>query len=173
MGLTIFGFLSAVPGYARDGIALESGTGNHVEMARVSFNREFDQVWFADRDWVVGSYLDGSIGQWHAHNAAGDDHVINDFSITPVLRATERVRSAWAPYAEVGVGAHYISDHHIYRGRDMSTHFQFGDHVGVGFSFGEQLAWDLGLRFQHISNAGMKNPNPGINFYQVRAGYHF
>jgi lipid A 3-O-deacylase len=142
-------------------------------MARASVNREWEQRWFSDRDWVLGGYWDLSVGHWHAHNPEGGNHDVGDVGVTPVFRVTERVRSAYAPYAELAVGIHYLSEHRIYAGRDMSTHFQFGDHVGLGVSFGAQQAWDLGVRLQHLSNAGLKNPNPGINFYQVRAAYHF
>ncbi|MDE3009636.1 MAG: acyloxyacyl hydrolase [Pseudomonadota bacterium] len=158
---------------ARDGVAIEAGSGYHVDMARLSLNREWERKWFTDHSWVLGGYWDLSLGAWHAHNPAGGNHDVTDVGITPVWRVTERERSAIAPYGELAVGAHYISEHRIYSGRDMSTHFQFGDHVGAGVSFGEQHAWDLGLRLQHMSNAGLKNPNPGINFYQIRAGYHF
>lgn len=157
----------------RDGVALETGTGYHVSMARVSVNREWDGAVAGGQDWVLGGYWDVSLGEWHPHNPAGGNHDVTDFGFTPVWRFTGRDRPAVAPYAELAVGVHYISQHDIYRGRDMSTHFQFGDHVGAGLSFGEHHAWDLGVRFQHLSNAGIKNPNPGINFYQIRAGYHF
>ena len=29
------------------------------------------------------------------------------------------------------------------------------------------------VRFQHLSNAGIQNPNPGINFLQLRVGHWF
>ena len=33
--------------------------------------------------------------------------------------------------------------------------------------------YDLGYRFQHLSNADIKKPNDGINFNQIRFSYHF
>jgi hypothetical protein len=55
----------------------------------------------------------------------------------------------------------------------MSTKVQFGDHLGAGYRFGVKGAWDLSYRFQHLSNAGIKKPNDGINFNQIRLQYHF
>jgi hypothetical protein len=55
----------------------------------------------------------------------------------------------------------------------MSTAFQFGNHVGLGYRFGATNAFDLSYRFQHLSNASIKSPNAGINFHQVRAQYNF
>ncbi|HYL90521.1 MAG TPA: acyloxyacyl hydrolase, partial [Burkholderiales bacterium] len=31
--------------------------------------------------------------------------------------------------------------------------------------------YDVSMRLQHLSNAGIKNPNPGVNFLQVRFQY--
>lgn len=171
--MTALALLPARADEPRDGVAFEAGYGYHVDMARISVNREWSQHWFTDHSVILGGYWDASLGEWHPHNPAGGNHDVVDLGITPVWRITERERSAIAPYAELAVGAHYISDHRIYNGRNMSTHFQFGDHVGAGVSLGEQHAWDIGVRLQHLSNAGLKNPNPGINFYQIRAGYHF
>ena len=50
--------------------------------------------------------------------------------------------------------------------KDFSTAFNFGDHLGVGWhgSHGD----DWALRIQHYSNAGIRTPNPGVNYLQLR-----
>jgi len=53
--------------------------------------------------------------------------------------------------------------------RKLSTAFQFGDHVGIGYVFQNNL--DLGLKVQHFSNGSIKQPNQGINFGVVRVSY--
>ena len=82
--------------------------------------------------------------------------------MTPVWRYAPAPRGA---YLEAAIGFHLLSDSHINRDLDFSTRFQFGDHVGAGYRFDE---YDLQLRFQHLSNGGMRNPNPGINFLVLR-----
>ncbi|WP_280151352.1 acyloxyacyl hydrolase [Piscinibacter sp. XHJ-5] len=52
--------------------------------------------------------------------------------------------------------------------RRLSTVFNFGDHVALGHRFGEQQRHELAFRIQHFSNAGLRKPNPGENFVQVR-----
>ena len=49
----------------------------------------------------------------------------------------------------------------------MSTAFQFSDTLGAGVQFGNRARSTVGVRFQHLSNASIKRPNPGINFTQV------
>jgi hypothetical protein len=57
--------------------------------------------------------------------------------------------------------------------RQFGSSFQFGDHVGAGVRFGEKGQYDLGYRYQHFSNAGIKGPNQGINYNELRLQYHF
>jgi len=38
---------------------------------------------------------------------------------------------------------------------------------------GEHQQFDLGYRFQHLSNGGIKKPNQGINLNEVHFIYHF
>ena len=55
----------------------------------------------------------------------------------------------------------------------MSTAFQFADMLGVGMQFGREARSTLGLRVQHLSNLGIKKPNPGIEFLQLYYSYRF
>ena len=56
---------------------------------------------------------------------------------------------------------------------NFGSSFQFGDHIGAGVRFGDKGRYDVGYRYQHLSNAGIKEPNQGINFHQLRLQYHF
>lgn len=47
------------------------------------------------------------------------------------------------------------------------------DSLGLGVSLGAQRQHELLLRLQHVSNAGLKQPNPGLNFLQLRYALHF
>jgi lipid A 3-O-deacylase len=53
------------------------------------------------------------------------------------------------------------------------TAFQFVDMAGVGMQFGSRQQYLAGYRFQHISNGGINEPNPGINFSQLYLQYNF
>jgi len=80
-------------------------------------------------------------------------------------------RSRW--FGEAGIGATVTSS--LYRSgqKYFSTAFNFGDHVGLGYAFGETRMNELVLRAEHFSNAGIKHPNPGQNFIQLRYSHHF
>ena len=68
---------------------------------------------------------------------------------------------------------HLLSATSLNAQRQFSTAFQFGDHVGVGVRFGDKGKYELGYRYQHFSNAGIKEPNQGVNYNEVRLQYHF
>ena len=75
-------------------------------------------------------------------------------------------------YLEGGIGVHLLSATSLGSKR-FSTALQFGEHLGFGYRFGARGAFDLGYRYQHVSNADIKHPNSGIEFNQVRLQYWF
>jgi lipid A 3-O-deacylase len=131
-------------------------------------------VWTSDwrHDFAggkVGLYWEASFGRWVAERELGASRSawVTQLGITPVLR--------WQPggpgrrwFYEAGIGANVLLP--IYRSRDkrFSTSFNFGDHLAVGRYLGDGQRHELVLRIQHFSNAGIKHPNPGEDFLQVR-----
>jgi lipid A 3-O-deacylase len=150
---------------AVDGASFEVGSGNGVDLWRAGIQWKWQKRWFEGKDWHVGGYWDLQLGQW---NGASN---ITDISLTPTFRLQRN--AGYGPYLEGAIGFHYLSGKNITAGKQFSTNFQFGDHIGAGMRFGDQGNWDLGVRFQHVSNGGIKKPNPGINFTQLRLQYHF
>ena len=91
----------------------------------------------------------------------------------PTLRwRPDQGQSPW--FMEAGIGVSYavnrlyLTDH-----KDFSTRYNFASHLGIGYLFGEQRKNEVSLRLEHHSNAGIKNPNPGENFLQIRYARHF
>jgi lipid A 3-O-deacylase len=71
------------------------------------------------------------------------------------------------------VGVRLLSHPTIASDYTLSTAFQFADMVGVGAQFGSHQQYLAGFRFQHLSNADIKRPNPGIDFTQLYLQYNF
>jgi len=163
--------LAAAPACAIDGMSLELGSGDAVNMGRIGVQWDWKKRWFQMGGWHLGGYFDLAAGYWHRDDTRPGEHdSLFDLGFTPVFRI--QPDSLNGPYIEAGIGFHFLS-HSSIGDRRMSTQFQFGDHLGAGYRFGAKGSYDLGYRFQHLSNASIKRPNPGINFHQIRLQYNF
>ncbi len=162
---------ASAPARAIDGVAVEAGNGYGTDMARIAVQYDWNKRWFQGANWHLGGYWDLGIGQWHkSGTAAGENANITEVGVTPVFRVQRN--ELQGVYGELGIGAHFLS-HTSIGDRRLSTSFQFGDHVGIGYRFGPKAAYDLSYRYQHVSNGGVKRPNSGMNFNQIRLQYHF
>ncbi len=119
-------------------------------------------------------YWEVSAGRWSSEvsGAPPASAWITQLGLTPVLRwYLPSGTPAW--FVEAGVGANALLP--VYRSREkrFSTAFNFGDHLALGTRFGPAGAHELALRVQHYSNAGIRHPNPGENFVQLRGSFAF
>jgi hypothetical protein len=174
-GLFIACFIPALPcaalepsDFASDGVSFEVGHGKGTDMWRIGVNRKWEKRWLESGNWHLGGYWDLQYGEWSGQ----EKNTIHDLGFTPVFRFQQNEPSRFSPYVEGAIGFHLIQPVRLDEGRGFSTAFQFGDHVGAGVRFGERHKFDLGLRLQHVSNGGIKEPNNGINFGQLRFVIH-
>ena len=75
------------------------------------------------------------------------------------------------PYLELGGGV-LFSNHAV----PLNTsHVNFVTHATLGFQFfnNQRRAFTAGVRYEHISNAGLTVPNPGINTVQFQVGINW
>ena len=71
---------------------------------------------------------------------------------------------------EGGAAPTYISRYH-FSSRNFSDHFQFTSYIGLNWRIVDH--WSVGARFQHMSNAGLDSPNPGLNLEFLSLRYDF
>ena len=121
--------------------------------------------------WSV--YGEAVVGQWFAHHRdPGQPGSVTQLTFAPVLRYSfGGVLND--VFVEVGVGLSLITPHFEDHGRRFSTTFNFDDHASLGKRFGARREHELSLRVEHFSNGGIRNPNPGQNFAQLRYARHF
>lgn len=155
------------------GLQIAGGLADHdVKKADLGFVWDPGLTW-----WEVGGYHFTIVGEAHAaywdiQEKPASHPNIWEFGLTPVLRFVRS--SGWIrPYFEAGVGVRLLSHVDETPDRSYSSSFQFADMVGVGAEFGTRQHYQAGFRFQHLSNAGIKHPNPGIDFSQVYLQYNF
>lgn len=157
---------------AVDSVSLEFATGDNTKMARVGAQWKWDNQWWKSNGTHIGGYWDATLAQWRGNrfqNIPGNTQDITAIGITPVFRFQNDSQKGF--YAEAAIGVHLLSELYDNGGRKLSTRFQFGDHLGFGYVFQNNL--DLGLKIQHFSNGGIKKPNSGVDFAVVRIKYQF
>ena len=162
--------LAAVP--AIDGVSFEYASGPKVNAVRMGVQSHWERRWLQRNGRHVGAHWDLQLAQWRgrAHqNIVGRRQHITDIGLTPVVRWQADDRKGW--YLEGGIGVHVLSKLYDNDDKHLSTHFQFGDHLGAGYVLGN--GWDLGLKFQHFSNGGIKKPNSGVDFIVFKVARSF
>lgn len=169
--------LAPGPAQSTDGVALDLGkdgvTNAKVKRAQLGVQWDWKKRWLEAGNWHVGGYWDLGVGYWDNDTSDRTSSALWEIGFTPVFRLQQTTPAAIAPYAEIGIGAHLLSETTVSAKRDLGGAVQFGSHVGLGARFGPRNALELGYRYQHLSNAGLDSPNDGIDFHSVRFGYWF
>lgn len=157
--------------FAVDSASLEVGTGNKTKVLRAGIQWHSDKQWFSSNATHLGMYWDATISQWKGDNYqnSGRKKNLAEVGITPVFRFQDDNKKGI--YYEAGVGLHMLSDIYNNNDRHFSSKFQFGDHLGIGYV--TKTGWDFGIKIQHFSNGGIKQPNPGVNYAVLKAGLLF
>lgn len=117
-------------------------------------------------------HWDLSLTHWRAPRPAGGSADFSQLAGAAVWRhAIGGANGPW--FLDLGLGASVYDRHYFSGERRFSTGFQFTEALGLGYRFGPARTWELSLRIQHVSNAGIKKPNPGENMLRVRVGTAF
>jgi hypothetical protein len=169
-------FFGAQSSFAQNGlvdsVSLEAGGGEHVQVLRFAAQNNWNKNWFANKGYHLSGYWDANIAYWRANqwlHVPDNGHNLAVIGFTPVFRYEADDKLGF--YGEAAIGAALFSD--VYRNshRQLSTAFEFADHIGVGYVFANK--WEVAGRLQHYSNGGIKHPNGGVNLLLVKASYHF
>jgi lipid A 3-O-deacylase len=86
-----------------------------------------------------------------------------------LLRYSYPLTGKLYPYIEAGVGPYYTT----LKTHEQSTQFNFVDQGGAGliYFFKNNMAINIGYRFRHVSNGGIKSPNGGIECHEYLIGF--
>ncbi|MES3025395.1 MAG: acyloxyacyl hydrolase [Pseudomonadota bacterium] len=155
-----------------DHVSLEGGTNSKIRMLRVAVQSDWLEPVASFEHLLLTGQWDASLAYWRAtsyRNTPGQKQNIAGIGVSPVLRLQGRGGKGW--YAEAGIGVYLLSDYYDNDGNKLSTRFQFGDQIGLGYVFSNK--WDAGLKLQHFSNGSLKRPNNGVNFFLVKVSRPF
>lgn len=154
-----------------DSLSVEYGSGPQQRMGRIAFQSDWDKQWFAGNGRHLSGYWEGNLALWRLNsyeNVRGRNKNIGVIGFTPVFRYQNDNKLGF--YGEIGIGVNLFSTLYKNEDKELSTAFQFGDHLGIGYTTAK---WDFGLKYQHYSNASIKSPNAGANWLIAKAAYRF
>lgn len=113
----------------------------------------------------LAMYFESSVNFWEY--GAENNHDTNFvLAISPVFRYQFASVNSNPILAEFGIGVSLLDDTQ-FAGKNVSTHYQFEDRIGIVYNFGQQQKYSVALRYLHYSNAGFKSPNPGLDFLSL------
>ena len=138
--------------------------GHGVDAADTDIARIGYRFALPEKDaWWMPTHVQLGGSVWRVPDLAGTTRRF-DLNATSIWRSEKR----WG-FLEGGVGGYLLS--HTINNEDtsMPSSFEFGSHLGIGM----RLAKDhtLGIGIQHLSNAGIKQPNGGINLLLLQYTY--
>lgn len=95
------------------------------------------------------------------------------FAISPVFtKEFARLNNKYPVKWEFGIGVSLVEDTR-FAGKDIGSHYQFEDRLGLIFEFGEFNREAVAIRYMHYSNGGLNNDNPGMDFANIAYTWHF
>lgn len=151
-----------------DAAAVQAGVGRDgARMAGLGivWDWEFERM---RRYAELTAHTELMVNRWRADAIGGGNLELTQYVVLPSLRMRlARGTSPW--FVELGIGASWLDRGYATPHKQFSTRWNFHDMLGVGHTFGgPKGTHELGLRWIHVSNAGLRHPNPGEDFLQLR-----
>ncbi len=141
-------------------------TGQGDMTLRAGVEQAWDKSWWETDTGRLSGYWDGAYTYWEGGDEASGAHSL---SFSPVF-TYEFSGWRYAPYIEVGVGVALFSKTDVGE-QKLGSSFNFEDRIGVGLKLSSEQK--VGIRAIHYSNAGIKQPNDGIESYSLFYSYSF
>jgi len=126
---------------------------------RLGISQPWEKRWFSSETGHLTGYWDAAYTYWQGGDEGSGAHSL---SFAPVF-VYEFNGERFQPYIEFAIGVAAFSSSRV-GDRALGSSLNFEDRLGVGVRFGEHR---LGLRVMHYSNAGLKDPNDGIESYSL------
>jgi len=133
--------------------------GKEVDIGRLAYRRALQP----DARWWWPTHVQLGTSVWRVPNISGTTRRY-DVNAAAIWR-----KNYSSSYLEAGFGPYILSRSINNPTTSLPSELQFGSHVGAGLLLSGGLT--IGVAFQHISNGGIEQPNGGIDFVQVTAGW--
>ena len=155
--LLLFLSQSALAADREWGISFGRGTESaDTDIVRLTYRRELPE----SERWWIPTHVQLGASVWRVPDIRGQTRRF-DVNATPIWRND----TSWG-YIEGGIGLYLLSKTINNDENRVPSSLEFGSHLGVGLRLDNKLT--LGVAYQHLSNAGLKQPNGGIDLILVQ-----
>lgn len=134
-------------------------TGKSTQTYRLGLQWDWDKSWLQSDVGRLTGYWSGAYTYWDGDKASSN----HSLSFSPVF-VYEFSGTSVKPYIEAGIGV-AVFDHTQVEENQLGSAFQFEDRIGFGLRFAG--GHEVGIRATHYSNAGIREPNDGIESYAL------
>jgi lipid A 3-O-deacylase len=164
---------AAAQGLRPSAAFFQAGGGEEGVHATASLGVSWDWAWrkaawggeFSAATELVGTVL-------QAERVGGGQRTYAQLGLVPMLRYRFGAgRSPW--FVEGGIGVSVMDRQLETPQKTQASEWNFSDNLAVGRNFGDRNEHELSLRWQHTSNAGLREPNPGFDLFFVRYAARF
>ena len=167
IGGVIYLCIAALPGFAQADEQLYLQTGALLRPSGDSFPNDIEAGLAYSLPWQwndgrLTSKLDIGLGFTDSKSS----HSLRAI-VMPLLHYQT---ASSGVFVEAGIGLAYLSNSQWGSRHDLGSHLQFEQRLGIGYDFGN---YDLSLNITHLSNGGLKDPNPGAETASVRFAHNF
>jgi len=160
-------------GLQPDAVFSQVGAGDATDSWSIGGQWRWKHAWVLRDSLVLHGRWEIAVGRWRAdlNDQERDQKWVTQLSVVPTLRLFGPSGRGW--YGEIGSGPAMLMPVFQSRDRSFSTELNFQSHLALGYILGSQAEHDIGLRIEHFSNAGIRDPNPGIELASLRYTYGF
>lgn len=150
--------LGSFSAQAVDFTAAIGQSGDSTMVYRLGAQWDWNTSWWQSDVGRLTGYWDAGYTYWDGDETASN----HSLSFAPVF-VYEFSGDSVQPYIEAGIGVAAFSSTEL-EDNDLGSSFQFEDRIGAGVRFAGQ---EIGIRALHYSNAGIKQPNDGVEAYTL------
>ena len=134
-------------------------TGDSTWVYRLGLQSNWDASWWQTGVGRLTGYWDGAYSYWQGDKTASN----HSLSFAPVF-VYEFSGFTYTPFIEAGIGLAAVSKTEVGDQR-LGSAVNFEDRIGFGLKLPAEQK--IGIRAMHYSNAGIKQPNDGIESYSL------
>ncbi len=134
-------------------------TGDSTMVYRLGLQSNWDKSWMQTSVGRVTGYWDGAYTYWEGDTTSSN----HSLSFSPVF-VYEFAGGSVKPFIEAGIGVSAFA-HTQLESNNLGSSFNFEDRLGFGLRFAG--GHELSVRAIHYSNAGIKQPNDGVESYSL------